>query len=66
MDWASAICSALTVLTPRCLMGGAVQSPDAQVDDVERLQAEVVEVVVHGLAQLLRGPGLRPTALLVP
>ena len=32
---------------------GAVEPPEAQVDHVKGVEAEVVQVVVHSLAQLL-------------
>ena len=85
MDWASASCPAVTVLTtempdqPLLLQlrehgerlgdragRGTVKRPDPQVHDVDRVEAEVVEVVVHGLAQLLRSQRRGPAALRVP
>ena len=44
---------------------GAVEPPDAQIDDIEGVEAEVDEVVVHGLAQLLGRPRVWPAALCV-
>jgi hypothetical protein len=42
---------------------GAVEPPDAQVNDVEYIEPEVPQVVVHGLAQLLGSERLQPVPL---
>jgi len=42
---------------------GAGEPPDAQVDHIEYIKPEVVQIVVHGLAQLLGRECLRPAAL---
>src|SRR5690242_15411685 len=42
---------------------GTVESPDTQVDNIEHIESEVFQVVVDGLAQLLRSKCLRPVSL---
>ena len=45
---------------------GAVKPADAKVDDVQRVEAEVAQIVVHGPAQLVRGECDEPVAVIVP
>src|SRR5579871_1098730 len=44
---------------------GAGQSADTKVHDVEHVKAEMLEIVVNGLAQLLWGQRSRPTTVRV-
>ena len=39
---------------------GTLQTTDAQVDDVESLQPQMLEIVVHGAGQLFAGQGNGP------